>query len=222
MRSQHGVEAEVCVADLSSPADVRRVEVLLDDPARPIDLLVNNAGGHTRIARFIDHDVEHLDSEAFLNAFAVFRLTHAAVRNLVGRGHGNVIQISAGVAHYPAPKSAVYAASKAFVNSLSEAVDFELRDTRVRITVVCPGYTRTDSPKRLGFTEDNVPRMLWKNPEDVVDLALRAAARGKRVVYPGLLNRFGALIGQYLPRPIVLRFVDNNFDPARRQRAGTS
>jgi short-subunit dehydrogenase len=75
------------------------------------------------------------------------------------------------------------------------------------VTATCPGFTRTEAPARLGFKEGNIPRALWMNPEEVVDSALRAAARGKAVSTPGLLNQIGAaLIGYYFPRWIVLRF----------------
>jgi short-subunit dehydrogenase len=207
----------VCAADLSDPEQLRNVEARLRDVDRPVDLLVNNAGGHnTPIAPFVEHDTEHVSAEAVVNALAVLRLTHVATKEMLSRGRGNVVQVSAGVAFYPAPKSATYAASKAFVNSLSEAVAYELRGSGVGVTVVCPGYTRTEGPTRLGFNEKNVPKALWKSPERVVDVALRGAARGKRVVQTGWLERLGRTIGYYLPRPVVLRFVDRNFDPHRR------
>jgi len=209
-----GVDVDVCTADLADPVQARKVEARLTDLERPVDLLVNNAGGHTRIAPFIEHDTDHLEAEAAVNAFSQLRLTHVALREMVPRGKGNIIQVSAGVGFYPAPKSATYAASKAFVNSLSEAVAFELRKTPVRVTVICPGYTRTESPARLGFTEDNVPRIMWKDPERVVDRALRGAVRGRRMVQPGVLERLGKVIGYYLPRRVVLGFVDATFDPA--------
>jgi short-subunit dehydrogenase len=213
--SRHGVEAEVVRADLSDPLQVHNVAARLADLDRPVDLLVNNAGGHRRIAPFIEHETDHVVAEAGVNAFAVLELTHVAAREMVRRGRGTIIQVSAGTAFYPAPKSATYGASKVFVNSLSEAVAFELRDTPVGITVVCPGYTRTESPARLGFTEDNVPRVLWKDPERVVEVALRAAIRRRRIVQPGVLERLGKFIGYYAPRRVVLRFVHDNFDPNR-------
>jgi len=131
------------------------------------------------------------------------------------RGRGNIVNISAGVAFYPAPGSATYAASKAFVTSLGEAVNHELRGTGVHLTTVCPGYTRTESPTRLGFHEGNVPRALWIDPEDLVERALRAASTGASVYTPGLFNRFGAQIGHHLPRWIVLRWVARFFNPNR-------
>ena len=216
LRSNHAVNVDVCVADLADPEQLRQAEQwLVNADAPPVDLLVNNAGVHRHIAKFWELDRESLVAEAAVNAFAVLRLTHAAAEVMTKRGRGNIINISAGVAFYPAPGSATYAASKAFVNSLGETVNHELRGTGVHITTVCPGYTRTESPTRLGFNEGNVPRMLWMNPDDLVEQALKAAARGTSIYTPRLLNRFGAQVGHHLPRWIVLRWVERFFNPNR-------
>lgn len=201
-----GVEVEVCVADLANTSQLKTVEDRLEDGHKPIDLLVNNAGGHFGPLETLaegDRDVQ--TREALVNALAVLRLTHAAVNAMAKRRSGNVINVSAGVAFYPVPGSATYAASKAFVNSLTEAVNHELRGGGVAVTATCPGFTRTDAPKRLGFKEGQIPKSLWLDPEEVVESALAAARRGRSLSSPGLANQLGALVGYYLPRPIVLR-----------------
>ena len=197
------VDAEVLVADLTDATQVKAVEDRLDDDGRPVDLLVNNAGGGTVRARFVDHDRDHIEDVAVLNALSVHRLTHAAASAMLRRGGGHIVQVSAGVALYPVPGGATYAASKAFVNSFSEAVAEELEGTGVAITVVCPGFTRTDAPARIGFTEDNIPKRLWADPEDVVKAALDGARRGRTVVIPTRLDRIGALFLRHLPRRVV-------------------
>src|SRR5207302_393705 len=105
---------------------------------KPIDLLVNNAGGQLGLGNFLDRDRDHLTAEGFLNALALERLTHAALGPMVSRGLGNVINVSAGVAFYPTPGAVGYGASKAFVNSFTEGLDYELRGTGVRVTAMCP------------------------------------------------------------------------------------
>jgi short-subunit dehydrogenase len=119
-------------------------------------------------------------------------------------GRGNVIQVSAGVGFYPTPWGATYAASKAFVNSLSRAVEFELDGTGVHVTSVCPGFTRTEAPARNGFTEKNIPRRLWADPEEVVRAALDAAAASKPLVSPTLVNKVASVFGAHFPN-VMLR-----------------
>lgn len=201
----HGIEAEVLVADLTDPERLRVVEERLGSTDRPTDLLVNNAGGsdHGGRGAFADLPRGLVTQQAALNAIAVLRLTHAAVVAMKNRGAGNVIQVSAGVAFYPVPYGATYAASKAFVNSFSEAVDYELRRSGVRITVVCPGFTRTEAPGRIGFSEENVPRSFWADPEEVVKAALVAAEREKTVVSPTLVDKIGAAFGGHFPHAMM-------------------
>ncbi len=216
LQERHGVSAEVHVADLTDRSQLAHVEGRLEDETAPIDLLVNNAGGgQTGPGPFVDYDRDLIENQAMLNAMSVLRLTHAALRGMTNRGDGNVIQVSAGVAFYPTPWGATYAASKAFVNSFSQAVDFELRGSGVRITTVCPGFTRTDGPTRNGFTEENIPSWWWTDPEVVVRDALAGAARGKRVVSPTFVNKFNARFGTHFPNAM-LRF-SGNFRPLRKR-----
>ena len=201
LRTEHAVEVEVIVADLATTSGIRTVEGRLEDERDPIDLLVNNAGGSSGTGRgaFSRLDRETLEGQLVLNALSVMRLTHAAVSAMTRRGRGDVIQVSGGTAFYPVPHGAVYSASKAFVNSFSEAINYELRGSGVGVTVVCPGFTRTEGPKRNGFSEDNIPSWWWSDPEEVVDVALRRAMGKKGVCSPKVVNKFNAAFGRHFP-----------------------
>jgi uncharacterized protein len=200
----HGVAVEVLGADLTEPEGVTSVEARLEADQRPVDLLVNNAGGATEIVPFLERSRGSLAQDTNLNALAVLRLTHAAAQAMARRGHGNVINVSAGIAFYPLPGAAVYGAGKAFVNSLGEALDYELRDSGVRVTTVCPGFTRTDSQRRLGMKVDHVPRALWMDPGEVAVAALRAAARGRPVSSLSVVGALNAFFGRHLPHRLWL------------------
>jgi short-subunit dehydrogenase len=199
LRSQHAVEVEVLAADLTDPEALGAVEARLQAKERSIDLLVNNAGGATEHRPFLQLDRDRLASDAFLNALTVLRLTHAAAQTMSARGNGNVINVSAGIAFYPLPGAAAYGASKAFVNSLSEALDYELRHTGVRVTAACPGFTRTGAQRRLGLNVDHVPRVLWMEPREVAVAALRAAARSRPVSSLSAIGALNAFAGRHLP-----------------------
>ena len=204
LRARHSVDVEVLPADLTRAEEIAKVEERLADDAKPVDLLVNNAGGGTTRARFIDHDPNHVDDVALLNALAVHRLTHAAASAMVRRGRGHVLQVSAGVALYPVPGGATYAASKAFVNSFSQAVNRELAGTGVGVSTVCPGFTRTEAPARIGFDESTIPSLLWADPDEVVEAGLRAATKRRPLVFPTTLDRIGAVLLRHLPTALVL------------------
>jgi short-subunit dehydrogenase len=199
LRSEHSVDVEVLPADLTDSGSIVEVETRLEQDERPIDLLINNAGGASQQRPFLELDRDVLDRDAYLNSLALLRLTHAAARAMARRGHGNVLNVSAGIAFYPLPGAAAYGASKAFVNSLSEALDYELRKGGVRVTAVCPGFTRTGAQARLGMNVDQVPKVLWMEPRQVAVAALRAAARGRRVSSLSAIGAFNAFAGRYLP-----------------------
>ncbi|HWL65927.1 MAG TPA: SDR family NAD(P)-dependent oxidoreductase [Actinomycetota bacterium] len=218
LERSHGVSVEVLPADLTDADQCRAVERRLSSPLEPIDLLVNNAGGGDPGAgAFVAHDRDAVEKQAILNALSVLRLTHAALTSMKEQGRGNVIQVSAGVGFYPTPWGATYAASKAFVNSFSQAVDFELGRGDVRVTSVCPGFTRTEAPARLGFSEDNVPRFLWTDPETVVAAALEGAASGKTLVSPTIVNQIASSVGMRVPK--VMLKMAGRFRPLRESRS---
>ena len=204
LAARHKIEVEVLAADLTDPSGIADVEARLESEDRPIDLLVNNAGGASQHRPFLELDRERLDRDAYLNSLTLLRLTHAATRAMAKRGRGNVLNVSAGIAFYPLPGAAAYGASKAFVNSLSEALDYELRDRGVRVTAVCPGFTRTGAQRRIGLNVDRIPRVLWMEPRDVAVAALRATARGRSVSSLSKIGALNAFAGRHLPHRLWL------------------
>ena len=144
-----GVATEVLVADLTDPAQLAKVEARLADRDRPIDVLVNNAGfGTNGRLHELDRDTE--TREVNLNVVALVRLTHAALGPMVERGSGGVLNVSSLAGMQPTPGNATYGATKAFVSSFTQSVHEELRGTGVKVTVVCPGFTRTEFQVRAG------------------------------------------------------------------------
>jgi uncharacterized protein len=204
LRADHGIEVEVLAADLTEEQGIAGVEARLMDDRLPIDLLVNNAGGASQHRPFLELDHARLARDAELNMIALLRLTHAAAQAMARRGGGNVVNVSAGIAFYPLPGAAAYGAAKAFVNSLSEALDYELRDRGVRVTAVCPGFTHTGAQRRLGMNVEWVPEVLWSEPAEVAFAALRAAARGRPVSSLTKIGALQAFLGRHLPHRIWL------------------
>jgi short-subunit dehydrogenase len=191
-------DAEVLAADLTDRDDLARVEARCRDEAKPLDLVVNNAGLGT-VGAFVELDVEGEDGEIRLNVLALVRLTHAALRGMVERGRGGVINVSSLASYQPGPFNATYAATKAFVTSFSQAVHEEVRAKGVTVTVVCPGFTRTEFQERAGLRDEGGPAFLWQGPEPVVEAALRDHRRRSAVSIPGIHNRVAAAFSSTLP-----------------------
>jgi short-subunit dehydrogenase len=197
----HGTSVEVLTADLSAGEGISRAEVRVIDEARPVDLLVNNAGFGT-VGRFHELPVSREVTEIGLNVVAVARLTHAALPGMVARGHGGVINVASIAAYQPTPLNATYGATKAFVSSLSQAVHEELKGTGVNCMVLCPGFTRTEFQERAGIDPTDIPDFLWQDAATVVGLALGAFDKGRAVCVPGGLNRATAAFSGTAPATV--------------------
>lgn len=204
LEHDHGVASEVLGADLGVDRGVAAVAARLVDSARPVDLLVNNAGFGTAGALW-ELDADGEEREIRVNVMAVVRLTHAALGPMVERGRGGVINVSSVAAYQPTPWGATYGATKAFVSSFTHAVHEELRGTGVRVMVLAPGYTHTEFHEQAAMPVDRSPELLWQSPETVVDAALRAYERGRVVCTPGPLNSVAAAFSATMPAAITRR-----------------
>jgi uncharacterized protein len=187
LEARHPMRAEVLVADLSEDAGIGRVEQALRDD-KQLELLVNNAGYGTQ-GRFHELPVGPEARMARLHVEALLRLTHAGLAGMVARGRGAVINVSSGLGFVPAPYYATYGATKAFVNSFSEALAEELRGTGVAIQTLCPGFTRTGFQRNAGMDASRIPSFLWQEADEVVEASLAALRHGTVVCVPGRLNR---------------------------------
>jgi short-subunit dehydrogenase len=193
------VEVEVLGADLADPDQLAAVEARLAEGARPVDLVVNNAGFGT-YGDFSGLDLDTEEREIAVNVVAVVRLTHAALGGMLTRGHGAVMNISSVAGLQATPGNATYGASKAFVASFGEAVSGELAGTGVTLTTVLPGFTRTRFQERAGIEGRTIPGPAWQSAEDVAAQALAAVAAGKAWFVPGTLNKVLTVVSGPVPR----------------------
>jgi short-subunit dehydrogenase len=199
----HGRRVEVLVADLGSPEGVRAVEArIASEPA--LELVVNNAGFGTN-GSFSDLDRDAEEEEVRLNVLALLRLTHAAITAMKARAHGSVINVSSLAGFQPAPFNATYAATKAFVNSFTQAVSEELRGTGLRLQLLCPGFTRTEFQDVAGVRTEGVPDFAWMSAEAVVEISLEALRKGELIVIPGGGNRVLGAVFRVMPSAVARR-----------------
>jgi short-subunit dehydrogenase len=200
----HDVSCEVMAADLTLAADLATVEARVADAARPVDMLVNNAGFGS-FGRFDELDVDGETRQVQLNVLALMRLTHAAAQAMVARGEGGILNVSSIGGFQPAPYNATYSATKAFVTSFTEAVHEELRGSGVRVTALCPGFTRTEFQERAGSDMHQLPDFVWQTPEVVARAGLDGLARNKAVVIPGTMNRVVGTLTSVAPHALSRR-----------------
>lgn len=201
-----GVDVEVLAADLTTEDGLAEVEARLASPTKVVDLLVNNAGFGTTGA-FAELDLDRELEMIELNVVALVRLTRAGLDAMIGRGDGDIINVSSLASFQALPHTATYAASKAFVTSFTEALAEEVRGTGVGVQALCPGFTRTEFHHRADWNLSWLPGASWQSPPQVVDASLAALSSGRVVVIPGLLNKMAARVSWLLPRSLVRRGV---------------
>jgi short-subunit dehydrogenase len=204
LAARHGVATEVLVADLTDLEQVARVAARLSERDRPVDVLVNNAGFGTN-GHFSGLDLDTEAREIGLNVVAMVRLTHAALAPMLERRRGGVLNVSSLAGGQPTPGNATYGATKAFVTSFTQSLHEEVRGSGVRVTVVCPGFTRTEFQVNAGFDSSKVPGFLWQSAEEVAAGALTALDHDRAVYVPGTLNRVTAAVSGVLPDSLTRR-----------------
>lgn len=205
---EHGARAEAIAVDLEREDDREHLAAKVAELGLDVEVLVNNAGfgGSGKLHR---QSPERLRAMVRVNCEALVDLQARYSPAMAERGRGAIINIASTAAFQPMPGTAAYAATKAFVLSLSEATHHELGARGVTVTAVCPGPVRTEFAETagLGDVNERLPDLIWTDVETVARAAVEGAERGRRVVIPGLLNRAGALAGQHTPRALALPLV---------------
>jgi short-subunit dehydrogenase len=186
LAATYGVRADVVAADLAQADDIARLEGVIaarDD----LVLLVNNAGFGTR-GYFAEIDVGPQLDMISVHVLASVRLSRAALPQMIGRGAGAIINVSSIASFFASPGGATYGASKAYLNTFSEALQGELKDTGVVVQALCPGFFYSgfhDTAEYENFDRSEVPAALWMPAEAIVAESLAALGKGKVIVVPG-------------------------------------
>lgn len=184
LQASHSVQVEVLQADLTSRSDLLEVERRLRND-RDISLLLNNAGvaadGPLAAA-----DLDQMEQMIQLNVVALTRLAGAAAANFSAAGRGAIINIASVVALLPERFNATYSATKAYVLSLSQSLQAELKDTGVQVQVVLPGVTRTEIWQRAGFDVSVIPAEMVMDAGEMVDAALSGFDQRELITLPSL------------------------------------
>jgi hypothetical protein len=202
LRASWGVEAAAVPIDLAKPGAAGVLWLEASD-GRTIHLLVNNAGFGLK-GRFDELPAERQTEMVRVNCTAPLELAHFAIRDMRPRGEGGLINVASIAGYQPIPYLATYAASKAFLVALSEALAEENREAGVRVVTLNPGPVATEFQDVAGTVFGTNPPGL-RTAEEVVAAALAALERGERTVTPGFINHLSTYVVRVAPRSAVLR-----------------
>jgi len=210
-----GGDALAITLDLAQPGAEEELAAQVSAAGLEVDLLVNNAGvGHT--GRFQEEPPDRLQGMVDLNVRAVVALTRRFLPAMVARRRGAIINVVSMSAFQPVPYLATYAATKAFVLSLTEALATELEGTGVKVQALCPGNIPTEFQQVAGTEHAAFTRTPPMSAAAVAEASLRALDRGQVVVIPGTRDRVMVALSRFAPRSLVLRIAAGLFRPAAK------
>jgi short-subunit dehydrogenase len=193
---KHKVEVTVIVADLSEVGAAEKLFKTLERKKLSVDVLINNAGFGT-FGKFKNEDIDKISEEIRLNVLTLVELSRLALPSMLKKKRGVILNVASTAAYQSIPYMAVYAATKAYVTSFSEALRMELAPEGITVTALCPGPVPTEFFEVASRNGETIRAMDRTHPAlaTPAKLVVRAALRGIERNKPGVIpNRLLALL----------------------------
>lgn len=200
------VETEIFLADLADEDSTEDLIKLISK--RKFEVLVNNAGFGVK-GDFAETDLNDELKMLTVQLAALLKLTKAVLPAMLKAKDGKILNVASVYSFAPVPKQSVYSASKAFILNFSSALQNEIEDSGVNVTVVCPGITQTEFRARAGIADRKDSGM---TAEQVAAIAFAEMMKGKHIVVPGFQNKIFAFLSKTLPNDLMtktVRFINN-------------
>ena len=195
----------VRVVDLCDQAQTDELISWLEEEKIDIDLLINNAGLGD-VGSFATSHARRNSEMLLVNVVALTALTRKLLPPMIAQKRGAILNVSSSAGFLPIPTFAVYAATKAYVNSFTESLRAELRGTGITVTALCPGPVRTEFQsvaQRPGGEPEYGPDFIHVLPERVVRDALAAMEADRPFVIPGFMMKLGMFLVRLTPMSIL-------------------
>ena len=204
-REHPNLRIHIRKVDLADLAELQDLLQWLDREKLGVDLLINNAGlGDS--GPFANSDPVRNSEMTLVNVTALTSLTRHLVPQMITKHRGGILNVSSSAGFLPIPGSAVYAATKAYVTSFSEALRAELCETDVSVCAVCPGPVVTEFQQvasRENAQAEVGPKFLVVPVEQVVRDALAALEADRPLVVPGFAMKILMLVARVTPMPVI-------------------
>ena len=208
IKTKNNVNVKVIAKDLSKQNAGEEIFDELKNENIVTDVLINNAG----FGVFDNYwDVKLQDEKDMLqvNIMALTELTNLFAKDMANRGGGKILNVASTAAFQPGPTMAGYYASKAFVLSYSQAIDFELRKKGVQVSTLCPGPTITEFQIRANMEDLNLfKKGFTMSAEKVAQIGYYGLMKGKPVIIAGAMNKISAMSSKISPAKVSMKIVN--------------
>ncbi|MCG6147919.1 SDR family oxidoreductase [Leptospira levettii] len=184
--------------DLTKKKDVEELSSIIEKD-KDAELLVNNAGFGT-VGEFATLPLDKELDEVSLNVKTLVHLSHTALNRFKKNKKGYLINVASIAGYLPAPGSAIYAATKAFVKSFTESIHEEAKNYGIHVQALCPGLTHSDFHQRAGISKSKYPSFMWQNADEVVEESLSALKYNQAVCITGSFNQGAITVSELIPR----------------------
>jgi short-subunit dehydrogenase len=200
------IKVKIIVKDLSDKNAPVEIFNELSNEKIEIEYLINNAG-FGGYGNYYETDWKKENDMIQVNVIALAELSKLFVQPMVKCNSGRILNVASTAAFQPGPLMSVYYATKAFVLSLSEAMAYELKDTNVTVTCLCPGPTKSNFQKAANITESKLAKGVNATSYEVALCGYNAMMKGKYVAIEGFMNSMLAFATRFMPRKLVLATV---------------
>lgn len=203
LKNTYCIETHAIVCDLSEPQAVDNLIAEVRGAGIEIETLINNAGfGYD--SAFIESDLSRQTALLQVNCLALMQMCYEFAIPMVERGHGNILNVASIAGFMPGPYMSTYYASKAFVQSFSNALHVELEQHNIHVTTLCPGPVATPfwanaDAAQIGLAKQSIAL----EPPAVVHEALKALQRNKMMCVPGVLAKATVFASRIMPRELI-------------------
>jgi short-subunit dehydrogenase len=195
----YGVSVQTVVMDLAASGAPQVLFDQLLDQAVHVDVLVNNAGSGI-YGDFLAAPWENEKAMLDIDIIALTHMTKLFAQDMLARKSGYILQVASIGAYQPSPTYATYSAAKSYVLMMGEALNYELRNSGVSVTVVSPGVTATEFLQVAGQSTSMYQRLMMMDSPTVARIGIDSLLRRRASVVPGFLNSLVAFSMRFIPR----------------------
>lgn len=204
LKTKHGINTYVIACDLSDPASAENIYAEVTGRGIKISVLINNAGFNI-YGPFVAVEIDSELNMIQVNLTSLVTLTRLFLQDMIHRKAGRILNVGSTASFGPAPNVSVYAATKAFVLSFSEALFEEVKGTGVTVSVLCPGSTHTEFASRAGMLGTKIFSGNLMSAREVAEIGFDAMMRGRMTTIAGFANKFQVWSMRLAPRSMVVK-----------------